>query len=292
MLQARPNVFLVGDAKCGTTSLYDLFALAPGVGTSRRSELHYFSAPELVRRVAGPGDGRIPRDIVQDEATYLREFAGVAAAVVVDVSPSYLQNPPAAARIKAFAPDARIIVTLREPAAKVFSQYVHLWSEGRETLPFEDAFAASEARRAAGFSAMFDYEAGGRYADAVGRYLATFGRERVHVLLFEELTGAAAAEIARLEAFIGVPLPRSLPHSNVGGRLQSPLVAALLENRGLRAARRAVPAALRVRLGQALRRRIGVEKPRLDPATAAELRRRYAPDVVALERLLGRPTGW
>jgi sulfotransferase family protein len=287
----RPNVFLVGDAKCGTTSLYDLFALAPGVGTSLRKELHFFSAPELVRRVAGPGDARIPRDIVRDEATYLAEFARAAAPVVVDVSPSYLQNPPAAARIRAFAPDARIIVALREPAAKVFSQYVHLWSEGRETLPFAAAFAASAARRAAGFSTMFDYEAGGRYAEAVGRYFAAFGRDRVHVVLFEELVNAPA-EIARLEAFLGVPLPRELPHSNLGGRLRSPLAAALTGNGALRAARRVVPPALRLKLGQALRRRVGVERPELPAAAAAELRRRYAPDVAELERLLGRPTGW
>ena len=285
-------MFLVGDAKCGTTSLYDLFALAPAVGTSVRKELHFFSAPELVRRVAGPGDARIPRDIVQDEASYLREFARAHAPVVVDVSPSYLQNPPAAARIKAFAPEAKIIVTLREPAAKVFSQYVHLWSEGRETLPFAEAFAASEARRAAGFSTMFDYEAGGRYAVAVARYFAAFGRERVHVVLFEELTGAAPAALAGLAAFLGVPLPAALPHSNVGGRLRSPLVAALLGSGAARALRGVVPAPLRVRLSQALRRRAGVEKPRLDPVAAAELRGRYAPDVVELERLLGRPTGW
>ena len=77
---------------------------------------------------------------------------------------------------------------MREPAAKVFSQYVHLWSEGRETLPFEAAFAASEERRAKGFSDMFDYEGGGYYAAAVARYLERFGPERVLVLLFEELT--------------------------------------------------------------------------------------------------------
>ena len=207
MKPPRPNVFLVGDAKCGTSSLYDLFALAPGVGTSRRKELHYFSAPEILRRVAGPGDDRIPPAIVQDEASYLNEFTP--APVVVDVSPSYLQNPPAAARIRAFAPEARIVITLREPAAKVFSQYVHLWSEGRETLPFEAAFAASEARRAAGFSTMFDYEAGGRYAEAVERYFAAFGRDRVHVVLFEELT--AGQGLGALEAFLGVPLPKTLP---------------------------------------------------------------------------------
>ena len=72
----RPDLFVVGDAKCGTTSLHRLFELAPGVGTAHtRKELHYFSAPELVRAVRGPGDAAIPGAIVQDEAAYLAEFA-------------------------------------------------------------------------------------------------------------------------------------------------------------------------------------------------------------------------
>jgi hypothetical protein len=50
-------------------------------------------------------------------------------------------------------------------------------------------------------------------------------------------------------------LPRGLlPHSNAGGRLNSPLITAVLANRTLRAARRAMlPPALRLKLGQALR---------------------------------------
>ena len=130
-----------------------MLQLAPGIGTSRtRKELHFFAAPELVQKIAGPGDARIPQDIVQDEAAYLAEFAHLPAdlAHIADVSPSYLQEPAAAARIQAFAPDARIVILLREPAAKVMSQYTHLWAEGRETLPFEAAFAASEDRRARG----------------------------------------------------------------------------------------------------------------------------------------------
>ncbi len=74
--QPRPNIFVVGDAKCGTTTLYRMLELTEGVGTSRtRKELHFFSAPELTEKTAGPGDERIPRAIVHDEAAYLAEFA-------------------------------------------------------------------------------------------------------------------------------------------------------------------------------------------------------------------------
>jgi hypothetical protein len=291
---------VVGDAKCGTTTLYRMLELAQGAGTSRtRKELHYFTAPELTAKTAGPGDERIPPAIVHDEASYLAEFAHLppGLAAVADVSPSYLQEPAAAARIRAFAPDARIVILLREPAAKVFSQYVHLWAEGRETLPFGEAFAASLARRQAGFSTMFDYEAGGRYAEAVARYLAAFGRDRVEVMLFEEIFGAGAAAAAarrELEGFLGIRFAAGPPpRMNVGGRVRSPLLAALLGNDALRGrVKRLFPLPLRTRIGQAIRTRVPTEKPVLDPETAAMLRRRYREDTLRLEALLGRETGW
>jgi hypothetical protein len=293
----RPNIFVVGDAKCGTTTLYRMLQLGEGVGTSRtRKELHYFSAPELVRKVAGPGDARIPDDIVHDEAAYLAEFAHLpeGLARIADVSPSYLQEPAAAARIKAFAPDARIVILLREPAAKIMSQYTHLWSEGRETLPFEDAFAASESRRRLGWSTMFDYEAGGRYAAAVARYLEIFGPERVMVVLFEELVAEDPAARRALEAFLGVRFaPGPPPRMNAGGRIRSPLLAALVGSARPRGGlKRLLPLGLRTRVGQAVRTAVPVEKPALDPATAAALRARYADDVARLEALIGRRTGW
>lgn len=51
----RPDVFVVGDAKCGTSTFYRMLQLA-GAGTSRtRKELHFFSEPELMGKLAGPG---------------------------------------------------------------------------------------------------------------------------------------------------------------------------------------------------------------------------------------------
>jgi hypothetical protein len=292
-----PNVFVVGDAKCGTTSLHRLFELSPGIGTARtRKELHYFAAPELVRAVNGPGDALIPGAIVQDEAEYRAEFAHLDPGLpaIADVSPSYLRHVPAAARLHAFAPAGRIVILLREPAAKVFSQYVHLWSDGRETLPFEEAFERSAERREAGFSDMFDYEAGGYYAEAVARYLGLFGPERVLVVLFEEMVGDMDAARARLEGFIGAALPGGpLPRINAGGRVRSPLAAALLGSERLKAGlRAALPLGLRTRLSEAVRGAVASEKPELAPGMRAALRARYAPDVTALEKILGRRTGW
>jgi Sulfotransferase family len=294
---ARPNIFVVGDAKCGTTSLYRLLQLTPGIGTSTtRKELHFFSEPEIMAGIAGPGDDAIPSAIIHDEASYLAEFAGLPPdlANVVDVSPSYLQNPPAATRIHAFAPAARIVILLREPAAKVFSQYVHLWAEGREALPFEAAFEKSAERRGSGFSTMFDYEAGGYYADAVARYFDLFGEDRVRVFLFEELFGPDDGPRQRLAAFLGVSFPDGpLPRVNIGGRVRSPVLGALLRNDALRdGVTRLLPLALRTRISRSILNSVEIEKPDLDPAMRTALRRRYAGDVARLEVMLGRRTGW
>jgi hypothetical protein len=296
-VEPRPNLFVVGGAKSGTTSLHRLFELAPEIGTARtRKELHFFSAPDLLSHVAGPGDARVMEMIVQNEATYLAEFSHLdpGLPVIADVSPSYLQNPPAAARIHAFAPEARIIILLREPAARVFSQYVHLWSEGRESLPFEEAFARSAERRAAGYSRMFDYAAAGYYAAAVGRYLTLFGPERVLVLLFEEMKQDWLASRARLETFLGAALPfGDLPRMNAGGKVRSPIAAYILGNPHLKGMLRAVvPLGLRTRLSERVRGAVNTDRPALSPKMQDALRRRYAEDVAALEQLLGRTTRW
>jgi hypothetical protein len=293
----RPNVFVVGDAKCGTTSLHRFFELAPGVGVAAtRKELHFFSEPELMARRAGPGDERVEGRILHDEAAYLAEFAGLdrSLPVIADVSPSYLQMAGAAARIHAFAPQAKIVILLREPADKVFSQYVHLWSQGRETASFAAAFAAAPERRRAGWSDLFDYDTGGFYAAAVGRYLDLFGPERVLVLLFEDMIRDWPGVRARLAAFLAAPLPETaLPKMNIGGKVRSPVMAALMASQSLRGVIRAVaPIGLRTKLSEKVSSAVATDKPVLDPGMRARLDARFGPDARALEALLGQPTGW
>ena len=130
---------------------------------------------------------------------------------------------------------------------------------------------------------MFDYEAGGRYADAVARYLELFGRDRVMVMLFEEMFGADPAARRRLEAFLGIRFPEGPPpRMNMGGRVRSPVLAALLGNEALRGALKRLlplaaphpdrPAGPRIGPGGEARAR-----PRHRRRAAPALRRRHRP---------------
>jgi hypothetical protein len=296
-VSGRPNVFVVGDAKCGTTSLYQMLADAPGVAVSaERKELHWFSRPDLVARLAGPGDERLRGTFVDDEAEYLSHFAHATAAtpVVVDVSPSYLRSPGAAARIAAFDPQARIVVVVRDPVDKVVSQYRHLVAEGREASQLATALEASEERRAAGWSDLFDYVGGGAYAEVVGRYLTTFGADRVRVEVFEELYGDDPAARDALATWLGTAFRVAPPHRNRSGTpdTRSPL-SRLAANRGLRGALgRFLPRSARRRVGRIADRAVRLRQAPVTAEDRAWLRQRYAEDTATLERLLGRDLPW
>lgn len=262
----RPSIFVVGDAKCGTGSLHRAIELSRDLATSSpRKELHYFGAPELLKATAGPGEEGMHQDIIQDEESYLREYSHVPSSIenIVEVSPSYLRNPEAAKRISEFSPKARIIVLVREPAAKVFSQYLHLWGQGRETLNFEEAFEQSESRRVAGYSGMFNYARGGAYDEPISVYINVFGPERVLVVLFDELFGDSTETRSKVENFLGGSLPRGpLPHLNMGGQIKSPLTRFMLNHAVVKGILpRMVPVRARNMIRPFLYRHVKVSRP-------------------------------
>ena len=63
-----------------------------------------------------------------------------------EASPSYVFHPLAPKRVFSLVPEVKLIVLLREPGDRAYSQYQHAVALGRETLSFEDALAAEDAR--------------------------------------------------------------------------------------------------------------------------------------------------
>ncbi len=140
-----PTFFLVGAPKAGTTSLYHYLDQHPQVYMSAIKEPHVFAAevreenfdPELRRGIARDtrgvreflsGSMRRKRfsGIVADWEGYLRLFADAGAELALgEASACYLWSPTAAERIAGRIPDAKILVMLRNPAERAFSQYLH-----------------------------------------------------------------------------------------------------------------------------------------------------------------------
>jgi len=197
----RPNLFVIGAMKSGSTFLSHLLNLHPAIYIARPEEPSYFVAPDELR-VLWPRMWE--QRYWRNEETYLRLFEPAGDAPVLgEASTNYSKIPLANGvpeRIALFAPDARFVYIMRDPVQRSISHYWHmvrLHGEHRAML--------------AALQADPGYVAVSHYAMQLAPYLALFGRERVFTLTYEELTQRTEGTIRRLYAWLGVDTFVRLP---------------------------------------------------------------------------------
>jgi Sulfotransferase family len=283
-----PNLFLVGAAKAGTTSLYEALARHPAIYMSPMKEPHYFSRiePSAERRAFFPH--------VADEGEYLALFEGATDEELLgEASTSYLWDGGAAERIKRAVPDAKILIMLRDPVERAYSSYWNDVREGIERRSFLDALVDEQRSGPGRWGVSSLYLDCGRYADQVATYLEVFG-SRVHVLLFEDYIEDEAGAIAGVESFLGVrraSAAEALRPMNPASQPRNRLSRALLGSGRVRTlARAAIPRRVRGWLRAALLRQ--APPPPMDPAARALLIEAYRPEIAPLAGLLGRAVPW
>jgi hypothetical protein len=142
------------------------------------------------------------------EAYEAQLFPGSNARVRGEKSTSYIESEVAARRIAAMLPDAPVVVVLRDPVHRALSNYRFSVQHGVETLAPRDALqpdpsAPREWDREQFSVSPFDYLARGRYTDYLERFAAHVPRDRMHVLLYEELVHDPAV-VAGLYDRLGV----------------------------------------------------------------------------------------
>ena len=284
-----PTFIVVGAAKSGTTALYHWLNQHPEVFMSPVKEPHFFSG--LQPTYSGPGDDRFNQPLVTTWDAYGRLFEGSEEfAVRGEASPSYLDlYPESIERMKEALADVKIVILLRHPTTRAFSEYVHLVRDGRETLSFRQALEAEEDRIRRGWRRIWAHKARGRYADAVEAYISAFGRDHVGVWLYEELRDHPETTFRSICQFIGAS-PDYAPffsQVNVGGLPRIPFVHRWLNrpNAWLAWIRRWLPARWRARLRQS------VDHLNLGKMTIAEEDRKYLDqyyrdDIEKLRRVL------
>ncbi|MBW2361409.1 MAG: sulfotransferase [Deltaproteobacteria bacterium] len=210
-----PDFLIIGEMRCGTTTLWGLLERHPEVHFPERKETHFFSS------YAG-GEGAL-RLATGGLAAYGELFAGAAMGQRCgEATPSYLFDPEACERIHEALPDARLLVILRDPVARAWSHYWHQVRRGRESLGFEEALEAEPTRLASGDPATqvrFAYRARGRYVEGLERYASQFGREALCVVFLEELRRDPRPVLETLYAHIGIAaagpdIDLALPHAN------------------------------------------------------------------------------
>jgi hypothetical protein len=240
------------------------------------------------------------------EEDYLeRYFSDTGGAVRVgDGSVWYLYTRKAAEEIRAWCPDARIIVLLRDPTEMLHSLHSQLVFNGDEDIDdFAAALDAEEDRRrgrrippGASCAEILFYRDIADYATQVSRFLDAFPADQVRILLFEDFVEDTPAAYRDTLEFLGVD-PSFRPRLGVVNPNKVVRTRAAHEflrrppSLVRRVARAIVPS---TRSRDALRRRLMrlntrfVRRPGMDPTLRATLRRELAPGVRRLGEILGR----
>jgi hypothetical protein len=287
--QRRPNFFIVGAPRCGTTAMYDYLRAHPDVF------MPYFKEPVYFGRDLSK------RSRTFDEQAYLELFqSSRGERRLGEATVWYLYSETAAEEIKAFAPDARIIIMLRNPVDMMYSLHSLMLLTGNEDISdFEEALAAEPdrarglripkgARRVEGLQ----YRACGRYAKHVRRYFDTFGRAAVSVITYDDFRRDTASVYRETLEFLAVD-PDFRPDFAVVNRNKAVRVRALqrvtASDLFIRVTAR-LPGPVLHRLRKGLKR-INTKaevRPAMSPQLRDRLVRELEPDVTELSSLIGR----
>ena len=209
-LRTEPDFIIIGAPKCGTTSLYNYLIQHPDVFAALEKEPRYFDQRhhEPYRWYRGNFPLRIWRAV---QTLRGRPF------VTGESTPTYLYDPEVPARIAQALPNVRIIVLLRDPVDRAFSNYNMEVKNGAEHLDFEAALEQEDERLADhGTETLedgttfpynelhFAYKRRGRYAEQLARWLACFPKERILVFRSEDMYADPERVVDESFAFLGV----------------------------------------------------------------------------------------
>jgi hypothetical protein len=287
----RPDFFIVGAPKCGTTAMQDYLGQHPEIFMPEMKEAHFFGsdldAPVYLR----------------DVKKYMALFAKVRNEKRVgEASVYYLYSKNAAREIKAFSPSANIIIMLRNPVEMIYSLHSQRLYNGNEDIEdFEAALDAEEDRKKGlrlpkdrHLLAGLFYREVGKYTDQVQRYIDVFGREKIKVIIFDEFKRNTAQVYSETCQFLDVD-----PKFN-------PVIRVINGNKGVRSvtyrnlifrpsilrtvARRVIPDVPRRKLIRTLERvNLKYEpRPPMNPVLKQRLKEEFLPEVEKLSKLLDR----
>lgn len=294
-----PNFLVVGAPKSGTTSLYYYLRQHGQIFLPKRKELHYFSHNLLYANSNGPGDRQVLDAICHSREEYAGYYAGVAPEQVAvgEISPSYLYYCEAAEQIAQELGAVRIIMLLRNPIEKAYSQYLHQVLHQSETLSFEQALNVEAERAAQGWSDMWRYAESSIYAARVRCYLERFGRENVLPLFFEDFVRETEQVMCAVFGFLGVDAKlaiKRLPAYNATGQPRSRLFNRLQKNRNILKSllRGILPEEARTRISLFLYSLNTKRKSPMAEDTRQRLRAYFGRDVAELEQVVGRRAPW
>jgi hypothetical protein len=208
--EARPNLFLIGAPRAGTTMLYgSLAGHAEIFAPAEKEPQHFLFARDHGAGLFGfRGRQRVPAAAIANYAApgaYAALYRkGRHARYRLDGSTVYWAHGYVADLLACACPDARLIVVLRDPVARAVSHYHFNRARGEEPAELAEALEEEIDGRREGWW-LGGYLHSSRYRERLEPFRRAFGPDRICVLDFDQLVTDPSAVHARLATFLDLP---------------------------------------------------------------------------------------
>ena len=288
-----PNFIILGAAKSGTTALYHYLKQHPQIYLSPVKETEFFAFEGEELNFQGPKD--MPRLSITTLEDYQAQFDGVERETAIgEASPVYLYSSKASARIKHYLPDAKLIVILRNPVERAYSQFLMLVRDNREPLrDFMQAVDEEETRITQNWAWGWHYVRVGLYYQQLKRYFENYQQKQIKVYLYEELKSNPDKVLKDIFDFLEVDvtfIPNTSVKHNVSGIPQNQLIHSWLYEKNLikKVIKPFLPEKLRKEIFIKLKKKQKLHKPELTREIRQQLLPFFQEDILKLQELIGK----
>ena len=206
-----PDFYIIGAAKCGTTSLYQYLIQHPSVNPGIGKEIHYFE--ELYYRGENWYRACFPFKF-QKSFFQLNHHSPF---ITGDSTPRYFDHPHVPKRIQKLTPNEKFIVMLRNPIDRAFSHYNMNLKNQYESLSFEEAVKKEPERIRGEFEKMeksgktdydyylYAYLDRGIYVDRLIRWMNIFPKKNFLIIKSEDFFDDTSYQYNMVLKFLGLP---------------------------------------------------------------------------------------
>ena len=295
----KPNLFIVGQPKSGTTALHQFLGQHPEIYMSSIKEPHFFCADFHLESDRAYGRQRF--FVFRSKSAYLQLFSRAKEVKIAgESSTNYLYSQVAAEKIYNFNPDAKIIIILREPAKFLYSLHSHYVKFTEENEPdFLTALALETDRkqekatspRVISPSYLY-YSQRVQYYQQVKRYCDRFSSEQIKVVIFEEFKSENDRIFREILEFLAVDnnfileyeainVNKEVKFKAINNLINSPLIKSISKN------------LLSQEFNEFVRDRIvekhlwhSAPKTKMPEEIKVQLMKQYKPEVVKISDLL------
>lgn len=299
----RPNFYILGAAKSGTTSLWHYLNQHPDIFMSNPKEPNFMAFKnKSLPPLKGPcDDDYLLKNIYNNTVTNIDDYNALFVEnggrfAIGEGSVRYLYFKEAVENIKEYTPNAKFVLILRNPVDRLYSHYCMMRRYALEPLSLNGALKEEENRKSRNWGWDWHYKSVSKYGEQLERYFSVFNRSQFKVIFYEDFKQNTFNSLKEIYDFLGV-LPdfqqNRINSKNVGFLPKNYTVHHWLkqdENR--KKLKKILPGKLFFKSVQIIESINKKPIPEINKDSRFQISEFFKDDILKLEDLLNVKTGW